>query len=456
MADCKLRIEVDKPASPRQAGEAVTGSVIVTSSGDINCKALEMTSFWSTHGRGNVARGDVELATLFQGIWQAGQEYRYAFKLASASWPPTYYGNYLNVGHFVEARARISWTRDPRAQAEFLVVANDSPQDLVPTSNVVRRNPGWLAALGWTIGLLLLGLFLVLLGPLMLIVGPLLLITSGLIWVFRIYLPSLVTGTIQVSLQPTSVAPGAAVEGQCVFTPKRTSQINGIYWTVSCTEECSSGSGSSRQTHRNDLISQRHELSGPMTGKAGQAQQFTLSYQLPKNAAPSLKLQDNEIQWTSELRIDIPKWPDFVKKLPFVVKATDKHLPSTRGTAFEKPEVTVPDEDDDAWLTEVLQQIYQSCDEPERLQVVVQALAEHAFELKVDIQETLPEPSGCEYQGDGFWVAAFDAARDVDFAIYCPQSMKVEETVETNNGQLTVNILGWDPLEERVIARVSG
>lgn len=454
MADCKLRIEIDKPSSPRRAGEPVSGTVIVTSGGDINCKALEVTSYWSTHGRGNVARGDVELATLFQGIWQAGQEYRYAFKLASAAWPPTYYGNYLNVGHFVEARARIAWKSDPRAQSEYLVVASDSPDDLAPTSNVVRRTPVWLTGLGWSIGLLLLGVFLIFLGPLMLIVGPILLIVSGVIWLVRVYLPSLVTGSIQVNLQPTSVAPGAVIEGQCIFTPKRTSVINGVYWTVSCTEECASGSGSSRQTHRNELISQRHELSGPTTVKAGQTQRFTLSYKLPENAAPSLKLTDNEIQWTSELRIDIPKWPDFAKKLPFIVKATDKHSPSTRGTVFEKPEMTVPEDDDDTWLTEVLQQIYQSSDDPERLKVVIQAVAQQTFELRVDLEELLQAPDDFDFQEDGYWVAALDTARDVDFALHCPQSMKFEQNIETQHRQLTATLLGWDPAEERVIARV--
>jgi hypothetical protein len=52
----------------------------------------------------------------------------------------------------------------------------------------------------------------------------------------------------------------------------------------------------------------------------GERQRFEVQVPVPITAHPTLKLTDNEILWASELRVDIPKWPDWVKEIPFVVK----------------------------------------------------------------------------------------------------------------------------------------
>jgi hypothetical protein len=133
MASCNLTIEIDEPSRVRVGGETVTGTVVVTAEKDVNCKGLEVSCCWMTHGRGNVARGDAETQTLYQGEWQSGQVYRYPFKLKSSTWPPSYYGNYLNVGHYIEARAKLPWKLDPEVQQEFPLVATETPADLTPT-----------------------------------------------------------------------------------------------------------------------------------------------------------------------------------------------------------------------------------------------------------------------------------------------------------------------------------
>ena len=134
MAACQLVINVDDPARPRSAGESITGTIIVRAEKPVNCKALVARCIWSTHGRGNVDMGVVDDSSLFEGTWQAGQEYRYPFKLNTAAWPPTYYGTYLNIGHYVNAQAKLSWATDPKAQVEFPVTAANAPDDLKPTT----------------------------------------------------------------------------------------------------------------------------------------------------------------------------------------------------------------------------------------------------------------------------------------------------------------------------------
>jgi hypothetical protein len=148
MAACDLKIELDEPDRPRTGGEPISGTVLVTATASVKCSGLEVTSYWSTHGRGNVDQGDVDQTVVFEGTWEPNREYRYPFSLKSAEWPPTYYGTYLNVSHRVRARARVSWTKDPKAEAEFQVVAASAPDDLQPT---VSKKPKSNAIFGWLI-----------------------------------------------------------------------------------------------------------------------------------------------------------------------------------------------------------------------------------------------------------------------------------------------------------------
>ena len=73
-----------------------------------------------------------EEQTCFEGAWQAGQDYKYPFKLHAGDVAATYYGTYLNVSHMIEARAKLAWATDPKAVVEFPLVANQSPDDLSP------------------------------------------------------------------------------------------------------------------------------------------------------------------------------------------------------------------------------------------------------------------------------------------------------------------------------------
>ena len=76
MAKCQLTIVLDDQGRPSMGGEKVRGTVIVRVNQDMTCGGLEVTSCWATHGAGNVDRGEIDQATLFQGTWDEGQEYR--------------------------------------------------------------------------------------------------------------------------------------------------------------------------------------------------------------------------------------------------------------------------------------------------------------------------------------------------------------------------------------------
>ena len=457
MAACKLIIELEDPKRVRIGGEPISGMVVVKADKDVRCKGLQVTTCWETHGRGNLARGDVELVTLFEGDWQESKEYRYPFKLPSAVWPPTYYGNYLNVSHYVQATANVPWSIDPTTREEFVVTARETPPDLAPTSNTVKKS-GWI---GWLIGIILVGLLLTPALVLVLILVPIIAIVGGGVWFFRSFLPSQITGPIQYTVGPAMVSAGQTLSGSCEFTPRWSTQINGIRWTVRCEEKCVSGSGSNRSTHTHEVLSKVIPLSETCQLQSGQTQKFSFSFRIPNGTPPSMKFSDNEVNWSSEFRIDIPKWPDWVKNVPFIAAV------ASNTTVGESPNLSAPSdppisetmmtpaEDTDPWLTEVLQQIVQSAEDDDRLEAVLEAVKEQSFTITVNTQSEVDEHVESDFdQDDGAWVSAVDPLRNARLVLYIPSSMNPEAMMWMSNLTANALVLGLETETGRVMMRL--
>ncbi|MEO8498616.1 MAG: hypothetical protein ABI614_26435 [Planctomycetota bacterium] len=421
MAACELKIVLDDPATLRTDGAPVSGTVIVTTTAPVKCNALEVTTRWSTHGMGNIDQGDVDACVAFEGEWDADREYRYPFTLKTAAWPPTYYGNFLNVGHYVQARAKVSWSSDPKVQIEFPVAAASAPEDLKPTEPLTaKRN----SLIGWIIGIVLLLIFLPLFGMLFVFLIPILAIGGAVYWFTRVYLPRCVTGLVECSVTPARVMAGEAVQGQLRFTPKRDANINGISWKVKCSEKCVSGSGSNKKTHHHELLNKTEQLAeaGPL--RAGQVQAFEFTFTIPPKSPPSLKFSDNELIWQGELRIDIPRWPDWVKEFPLTVvpsateAATIATLPAFgAGVDATGPPLT-PEEE--TWFDEVAQQITDSEFDPDRLRMVLAAVQDQVFGIRVDVLEQMTEPPESASNESGTWTLARYRRRDLELALLWP------------------------------------
>lgn len=397
MATCQLLVLLDE-SQPHQAGQPISGTVVVRCEKETNCTGLVVRSVWSTHGRGNVDTGEVDQANLFEGAWQAGQEYRYPFRLATASWPPTYYGTFLNVSHTIAAQAKIPWASDPKAQVEFPLVATTTPPDLKPTvAEVQSRNSNWL---WWLLGPVILVAVLAAFATIMLIFLPLIAIIGGAIWFFLEVLPRWVTGPVACELNQLQVSAGDTLRGSMNFIPRRTSSIDGVVWTVQCVEECSSGSGSSRQTHRHELLKEIIRASEARVLNTGVAQDFEFQFELPKQVAPSLKFSDNAIKWTVEARIEIPRWPDWTKRFDLVVSpqaslaATSLESVSTDEAKLsglvplDQPKAAA----DIEWFQQVSGQLQQVAHQSEQLAQVVAAVRNFEFPLQGRIENRIEAP----------------------------------------------------------------
>lgn len=449
MANCRLTVEIDEPSLPKIAGQPITGFVVVKSDKDSRCKGLTVTCYWSTHGRGNAARGDVESATLFEGEWQEGKEYRYPFKLATATWPPTYYGNMINVSHYVQAEAQIPWANNPKTLQEFSLIATDSPHDLAPTSNVLGKS-NWL---GWIFGPIALVVLLVFL-PFLLFLLPVIGIIAAAYWFIRVLIPSQITGKVEFKTEPAALSQGQTLTGSCEFTPKRASTINGITWTVKCHEKCVSGSGSKRSKHTHEVLTQVYTLAEASILEAGKLQKFEFSYLIPTTVPPSLKFTDNEISWSSEFRIDIPKWPDWIKEIPFIVKSAAMANPSRIESVAPVAVTTNATPEDDQWLTEVYQQVVQSAEDPDRLRSVIEAVETQVFSIRVDIQGEVEEPLESDIDEDGIWISAKDSVRIVRLVVFVPKRFYSDGMLWTNGWKGNANVIGFEEESGRIILKL--
>ena len=213
--------------------------------------------------------------TLFSGQWNAGQNAEYRFELPIAHWPPSYHGHHLNIDHFVDVRARIPWGLDPRASAPFMVSPSISPNELASLQNNkttidVKGPIGCMiamvvvggVALGFGAIVIQLGIF-----ALLFLVFPL----AGFgYWLFRFFLPKFLLGDVKWEFAGQSTSPGHEVSGELVIRPRRNVGINAVTNHLQAREECVSGSGSNRTTHKHVFFEKLDTLQGPTSLTAGQ------------------------------------------------------------------------------------------------------------------------------------------------------------------------------------------
>lgn len=437
MAACELSIELDEPTKVYTDGEKIRGNVIVRANQDIQCKALTVSSRWTTHGRGNIDSAEVDSQVAYTGAWQTGQEYRYPFELATAHWPPTYYGTYINVSHQVQAVASVAWAIDPKTTEEFLVAASHSPLDLAPA----RKQTANLRILGWIIAIAILAIF----GTVFLLFVPFLLVIGGAIWFFTSYLPKSITGNVECKVGPQRLKAGEQIQGSIHFVPKRKSQVNGVRATVRCQEVCVSGSGSNRKTHRHEIASQSFVLRDAGELKTGQKEFRNFHYEIPASAPPSMQLSDNSIQWFVEFRVDIPRWPDYQKKVEFIIEPAADPILLAEVVEAHRP----PDQD---WFGEVVEQLYASADEPQRLARVVEAIRSHEFDLSLEVRQPVARPIEAQDIHGGRWFETYDREHDETILLHDANGRKPLEPQTTWQG--TISIIAFRAESAKIIAAI--
>jgi len=133
-----------------------------------------------------------------------------------------------------------------------------------------------------------------------------------------------------------------------------------------------------------------------------------------------------------------------------------KVLPSqlTGPTSSSNRLVATVVEDDEPWLTEVLQQVVQSQEDPERLVLVLEAVKDQAFPLTVDIQGEAEEPFEVDIDDEGSWVSAIDTRRKTRLTLFVPASIDATQIQWTTDWQCVGSIVGFESETDRVVMKV--
>ncbi len=462
MAKCDLSIELDDPETVHPGGGTITGVVRVRVDTDVNCKGLEIQSGWRTHGRGNVASGSAATVTLFAGEWNAGESAEYRFELPIADWPPSYHGHHLNIDHYVDARARIPWGFDPKASAPFMMRPSCGPEGL--NSQKKKNAIEVKGPIGCMVAMAILGIVVVGFGAILAELGFfaiffLIVPLAGFgYWLFRSFLPKFLLGDVQYQFAGENVSPGQETTGELIIRPRKNVSINGVTLNFQAREQCISGSGSNRTTHKSVFFEKLDTLQGATTLMAGQEHRFPFSVHLPDDAPYSIDLDDNDLIWSTTLRVDIPRWPDWVKELPILVVPSGMQAESQPHQPPPVPQtVTAAPQDDppDGGITfgETASHLWSVRGDRDQLKTLVEAVTGLTFELEAQVERRLlygGDDDPHVYK-DGYAVWARYTAPELPMVLYAPHELADEfEQIGRDLWRGRGTIVGWDSLHNRL------
>ncbi|MFK8113436.1 MAG: sporulation protein [Rubripirellula sp.] len=452
MAKCDLSIELDDPQKIYSGGAAIKGVIRVDVDADVKCSGLVVTSGWKTHGRGNVDSGEVGSVTVFEGEWRTGEKLEYRFELPVGHWPPTYHGHYLNVDHCVEARAKIPWAFDPKASQQFMMRPSCGPEGTVneqrgQKSSAIGNAIGVLVVLGFLIGGAVMvsqaGAF-----GLLFLLFPL---AGGMYWFIRHFLPKFALGEVDFHLAQEQASPGESIAGELVVRPRNSVPINAIQLNFEAREKVVSGSGSNRTTHSKTFFEESHTLQESTSLTPGQEHCFPFEVALPENAPYSIDLSDNDLIWNVKLRVDIPRWPDWVKSLDLQVVPSGKQAIEPAPVAA--PVSTPAAASDGITFGETVRHLDSVRGQRDQLETLVDAVKGMTFEMEAIVERRLlysgdDDPHVYE---DGYAVWAHYTDPELPMVLYVPHELADEfehmgQAVCSGRG----TIVGWDHLHERL------
>ena len=474
MAKCDLSIELDHPEHVYGGGDKITGTVNVLADEDVKCKGLGVSSGWRTHGRGNVAQGTTERVTLFAGQWTAGQRESYRFSLEVSDWPPSYHGTYINIDHYVDVRAKIPWSFDPKASKEFLMrpltVKN---LDQLSQADAVGGCVGGILAVV-VLSLIMMGFgimfFAFAANRIAGLIATIIILPIVSVVVAKKLLPKWLLGNVETELITPRVTPGEQVQARLAFQPRRRVTLNGITAQLTGSEICVSGSGSNRTTHRKKFFNEQHTLEGATTLQAGDRRELSLDFTIPDDVPYSFDLNDNKLTWTIDLRVDIPRWPDWTNSLKLQVHPGDclpelddseTHpralLPVDSGDPAKSAGSAPQDASDDSTFVETATHLWDLRDHPDQIELLVDAVTGMTFDIDTFVERRLlysGEEDPHLYK-DGYAVWARHHDPPLPLVLYVPHDLGDEfEQAGRDLCRCRGTIVGWDHQHRRLQIKV--
>ena len=310
MSKYEILIKMDKPDDRFRTEESITGSVEVNVKQDMNCLALKVGGYWTTHGRGNRDSSHYGHQVVYQGKLEAGKSQTYPFRIPVDRVPLTYHGQLINLDHYVDVRIDVPGI-NPKHRTGFILLPGSAGHPSEPLqSNSEHQN--WFEQPGAMISLVfcLIGLVVTLASPwfgfIVLAIG-----LSFAFHTFSNFLAEQRLGKVQIVLESRIIAPGDSLPISLRFTPKTAGQINEVVGFLTGTEMADSSGGTDKTTHCHELYNWKFNLSGQKSFRAHREVVYRGHVQIPETDAYSFDAGNNSVSWTIELKIDIPSCPDW-------------------------------------------------------------------------------------------------------------------------------------------------
>lgn len=360
MSKCTVELHLEREDPIFSPGDPVRGTVQVTADEVCDIRRLVLRLEWRTHGRGNTDRGDPEDVVLASDLnLIPGAPQTFSFEFEAPEEPFTYRGRIINVDWYVRARADLAWARDPGAETEIIirpaptdgaaepvdtplrpVRIADLPTGVIDSLQAVEAPQRWripkgakTVKLSTPVGCALFGCVLVFFLPFLIfggiflmafvdgapgwVVGPVLLAVATLIgyFVFRNRLAAGRLGDTQLKLGSQTVRRGATLDWFLECEPPKPVTLRSVIATLTRSEVATSGSGTSRTTHR-EVLEEREMRLDDVALRAGEAVVFPGRFAVGHDAPFSFKSHDNEVLWELKVNVDLPNWPDWTRKVP--------------------------------------------------------------------------------------------------------------------------------------------
>ncbi len=344
MSKCDIKIEFDRKDRTYSGAEAITGRVHIRVNEAVKCKGISLTHQWRTHGRGNVTSGPRQTIELEAArSYSQGEELLLPFSIVASTHPITYHGTLINVDHYVSVQMDVPWSFNPKAEEEYLLKPGDPPEGFEGSRDapiVLKQPSATSSVVGKTILFIILGGLLAAVAVFaVFFLLPIVLLVAGFFW-FRKKALANRLGEVKLSIPCVVVAPGEQWTARIQFLPRKQFRINSIGLTLLGKESATSGSGTKATTHTHKILEQKTVVRSNDQLTPGEPVSEEFTFEFPATDAFSLDLSDNKVQWTAEVRIDIPSFPDWSKTQPLqVIPAT--FLKNVTDTPTLKPTVDI-------------------------------------------------------------------------------------------------------------------
>jgi hypothetical protein len=351
MSKCQIDIQFDRPDRTYRGGETVQGTVRISVQENVNSKGIKLIHRWKTHGRGNADTGPEESIPLAgPQLLTAGEQLEIPFAVTAATHPVSYRGHLIYIDHYIRVEVDVPWARNPSADEEYILTPGAPPPQMTGQRDSrisFKVEPA--ASMGW-IGYLILGtlgvVLLAVIAAFAFFLLPVILAVAAFFWI-RHQALSARLGKVDVSMPHLVVAPGEAWPVSIRFTARKSFLVNSITLKLEAQESAASGSGTQKTTHTHKLLSESHVIreGGPLA--AGEVVDEKLTIRFPDTEAFSFDASDNKIKWNAEIRIDIPRFPDWSKSEDLQVVPAEffnrlgTFLGPSHGSALPQPQLPI-------------------------------------------------------------------------------------------------------------------